>query len=148
MGVRKAFSTEEDEYLKQNTGRLSLGQMAQFLERPRSSVQYRIKKLGIQSDGAVYEVPKVKEMPKQVKDRHERLLELRGVMEGDIFGDDIPVMSRPAYYREYRALLAEIAELEGEADGATEAEPQSTFAQALAGLADQQRKLLERAAGT
>lgn len=144
MGVRKAFGTDEDEYIRENANRLSLGQIAQILGRSRSSVQSRIKRLGIER--VTYEPPRQEELPTVPGDRLRRLLALRDLMEADILGGDVPMMQRPSYFREYRALLAEIGELEGGTDAKSEGEQKNPLGEALARLADQQRRLLEQAA--
>lgn len=144
MGVRKAFTEEEDDYIRENIGRLSLAQMAQALERGRSSIQSRIKVLGLGS--ARYDPPKAEGLPADPDCRVQKLYRLRDTMEADIFGGEVPMMQRSSYFHEYRALLAEISELEGRNDAERESEPKNTLGAALAGLAEQQRLLLERAA--
>lgn len=67
-------------------------------------------------------------------------------MEEAIVADEVPMMQRPAYYRECRALLKEIDELEDGSDGNEDSAPQKgSFAEALERLAEQQRNLLEQA---
>lgn len=144
MGVRKAFTADEDNYIRENLGRLSLNQLAQVLERPKSSVQYRIKTLGLEATR--HEVPKVEDQPVEPEGRMRKLCALRDIMEGDILGGKVPMMQRAAYFREYRALLAEISELEGKTDAERESKPENSLGAALSRLAEQQRRLLEQAA--
>lgn len=157
MGVRKAFGADEDEYIRQNINRLSLGQIAQVLGRARSSVQYRIKALGLErvvvsrpsrepSECDEYETPEAEAVGGDQSGRLRRLYVVRDIMEKDILNDMVPIMQKSGYLREYRALLAEISELEGAGDAKPEGQPKNSLADALAGLAEQQRKLLERAA--
>ena len=142
---RRPYTEDDDGFIAQHYGNWSNRQIAEALGRTESGVRYRARKLGLER--VSYEAPKVEEVCGEPGERLSRLLALRDMMEGDILGGVVPMMQRPAYYREYRALLAEISELEGDSDAKPEAKPKSSLADALAGLAEQQRKLLERAAG-
>lgn len=146
---RRPYTKEDDDFIALHFGDWSNRQIAAELGRTESGIRYRVKKLGLASN--VVPVPKVPEREdgEPVDGRLSRLLKLRELMEDAITADEVPMMQRPAYYREYRALLKEIDELEGGGDGERdEDEKEGSFAQAIAMLADQQRQLLEQAANS
>ena len=75
-----------------------------------------------------------------------KLVALRDRMERAIEGDVIPFMQQPAYYREYRALLADIDELERDDGNANDDDGGGqSFADTLAQLVALQRDILDRA---
>lgn len=147
--ARRPYTKDDDDFISLHFGDWSNRQIAAELGRTESGVRYRAKKLGLVSN--VEPVPKVPEREdgESTDGRLSRLLKLREIMEEAIAADEVPMMQRPAYYREYRALLKEIDELEGGGDGERdEEENESPFAKAIAMLADQQRQLLEQAANS
>jgi hypothetical protein len=126
-----------------------------MLGRSRSSIQARVRTLGLNrapvarpetvDEQPVYEAPE--QTTAEPGSRLARLLTLRDQMERNIEDEMIPIMQQPAYFREYRALLAEIDELEHR-DGEDTGEGRSklTLAESLAQLAEAQRRYLEYAA--
>ena len=142
--ARRPYSPEDDQFIEEHFGDWSNRQIAEALGRTESGIRYRAKKMGLSSE--VSPIPRARDVGEGGEDRLSKLLRLREIMEGAIIADEVPMMQRPAYYREYRALLKDIDELEGGEHGEQGSdEAKSPFAAALERLAEQQRALLERA---
>lgn len=144
-GGRKAYTQEDDEFIRSRFGDWSNRQIAQELGRTESGIRYRAKKLGLVAEP--HEIPRVDGADDEGRDRLSRLVALRRRMEDEIDEDCIPTMQKPAYFREYRALLKEIEEIEGAGhdDGGGDGTSGTPIADAIASLVALQREILAKA---
>lgn len=142
---RRPYTEADDRFIKDHFGDWSNRQIAVELGRTESGIRYRAKKLGLCAEH--HELPKASDIDGEGESRLRRLKSLRKRMEREIDGNCIPVMQKPAYFREYRALLKDIEEIEEAAHGKDDnSGPSNTpIADAIAGLIALQREILDRA---
>ena len=146
------WTAEEIAVLKANYGTTSLAEIGRMVGRSKNSVAAKVKSLRLNRPdrdavGATLDgKPKAPDGDPEEQSRLSKLIALRERMERAIEDDVIPFMQQPAYYREYRALLADIDELEHD-DGNTGSDGDSgqSFAETLDKLVDLQRDILDRA---
>jgi hypothetical protein len=150
------WTAEEVKVLRENFGKISLGKIADKLGRSKSSVKGKVRTLRLNEakprEAQVIQLAVKREndaKPANVGDcRIERLKRLRDSFERDFEAEVVPPLQKPNFSREYRAILAEIDELEQvdeRKDGEGTAESGS-LASAIAELAKQQQRYLDRAA--
>jgi hypothetical protein len=144
------WTAEEISVLKQNYGSLPLSEIARLVGRTKNSVAAKVKSLKLNRPGqdSTTQATNAKQ-PTGDADKDCRLVKLvalRDRMERAIEGDVFPFMQQPAYYREYRALLADIDELERDDGNANDDDGGGqSFADTLAQLVALQRDILDRA---
>jgi len=149
------WTAEEVKILRENFGKISADKIAAKLGRSKSSVKGKIRTLRLnETKPRKAQVIKLAVKREQRQDageadsRLERLKRLRDNFERDFADEVVPPLQKPNFSREYRAILAEIDELEQvderkDGEGAAEGE---TLASAIAELAKQQQRYLDRAA--
>lgn len=144
------WTAEEISVLKENYGTTSLAEIGRMVNRSKNSVAAKVKSLrlnrpdptGMPLEGQAKRV----DDDREDRSRLSKLVALRDRMERAIEDDVIPFMQQPAYYREYRALLADIDELEHNNDETgNDGESGQSFAETLNKLIELQRGILDRA---
>lgn len=108
---RRPYTSIDDSFIARHYGDWSNRSIAYALGRTESGVRYRAKKLGLVHDRQKPPMPK--DSDSETKSRLSRLFELLAIMDWEIENDNIPMMHKPAYFREYRGLLAEISDITG-----------------------------------
>ena len=155
VAVLKRWTKREIDVLRENYGKKSLSEIAALVGRSKNSVSAKVKTLRLSRSqppqGIVFKLvasePPAEGGNSGGSGRLARLCALRDRIEEAIDSGEISAMQMPAYYREYRATLADIYELE-QADERKDGKggPEGTFAAAIAELAEQQRRYLDQAA--
>lgn len=146
------WTAEEITVLKENYGTTSLAEIGRMLGRSKNSVAAKVKSLRLNRPNHDMTGTPIEGRNKTIDGDSEdssrllKLVALRDRMERAIEDDVIPFMQQPAYYREYRALLADIDELEhNDGDTGGDGDGGQTFAETLDKLIELQRGILDRA---
>ena len=146
------WKPEEVAKLKELYGTMPISAIANEIGRTKNSVAAKARTLRLDRQPPVFALRLVDDPGEDgaadegEADTYSRLRALRDRMEQAIEADMIPPMQQPAYFREYRALLAELDELRRRGDGEEGEAHGPSIAEAIASLAEQQRRYLEQAA--
>ena len=135
IGRKSNFTIEQDEFIRTNYLKYSIGEIANELGRSKSSVQYRVKVLGLKEENSAA-VMTSKELIESANlndrdgDTLKRLIELRDMLHDNLFSADTPTTIIAKLSKEYRDTIQAIHEMtETEPDAGSESKLEALFAE-------------------
>lgn len=132
---KRKFTIKEDEYIRMNYPKYSLNDIATELGRSKSSVQSRVKSLGLKDDrpAAVMtseELLESADLNDRDGDTLRRLIELRDMLHDNLFSKDTPTTIIAKLSKEYRDTIQAIHEMtETKPDEGGESKLEALFAE-------------------